>query len=200
MGLLFRMVCLGVLVGVVRKPQPPPFQLKTGDVVFQASKSSRSAMIRAASDSPYSHVGLVEVTDAGAFVIEAIQPVSRTPWETWYARGIDSKFTVIRAKKASPEDLAKVVATAKAWVGRPYDARYRLDDERLYCSELVMKAFAAVGIEAGTLQPISSLTLNAAMRTLAKSRGVDLEQKLVTPASIAVDDDFTTAFSSWAAD
>lgn len=200
MSVLFRMVCLGVLVGVVQEPQPAPFALRNGDVVFQTSKSSRSAIIRAASDSPYSHVGLVEVTDSGVFVIEAIQPVSRTPWETWYARGVDSKFTVIRAKQASPQALAKVVASAKAWVGRPYDARYRWDDERLYCSELVMKAFATIGIEAGQLQTISSLHVTPAILQLAKSRGVNPEQKLVTPASIAVDDDFTTAYSSWAVD
>jgi hypothetical protein len=199
MNVLFRMVCLGVLVFVARKPQPPAIALQTGDVVFQTSKSSRSALIRLASNSPYSHVGLVEVTDGGTCVIEAISPVSRTPWATWYARGVDSKFTVIRAKHATPEGLAKVVEAAKSWVGRPYDAHYRWDDERLYCSELVMKAFKTIGIEAGTLQTVASLHVTEAQLKTAPSMGIDPQQTLVTPASIASDDDFTTVYSSWAA-
>lgn len=201
MGFMFRMVCLGVLVAVVPKPQlqprPRPVALQSGDVVFQTSKSSRSALIRKASASPYSHVGLVEVTDGGIFVIEAIQPVSRTPWASWYARGVGSKFTVIRAKTASKETLAKVVSEAKAFIGRPYDAKYRWDDERLYCSELVTKAFASAGIEAGVQEAIDSLDLSAEELATAPSLGIDVKQTLVTPASIAADDDFETVYSSF---
>jgi len=199
MAFLFRMVCLGVLVSVAPEPQPRPVELKTGDVVFQASKSARSALIRRASDSPYSHVGLVEVTGKGIFVIEAIAPVSRTPWAAWYARGVGSKFTVIRAKHASSESLEKVLAQAKRYLGRPYDARYRWDDERLYCSELVTKAFAAIDVEAGVAEPIESLNLSAEELASAPSMGIDVKQTLVTPASIATDDDFETVYSTFAA-
>ncbi len=201
MGFMFRMVCLGVLVAVVPKPQlqsqARPVALQTGDVVFQTSKSSRSALIRKASASPYSHVGLVEVTPGGIYVIEAIQPVSRTPWATWFARGVGSKFTVIRAKSASKETLAKAVTEAKSFIGRPYDAKYTWGDERLYCSELVTKAFAAVGIEAGLQEPIDSLNLSAEELATAPSLGIDPKQTLVTPASIAADDDFEAVYSSF---
>ena len=66
-------------MGVSAATQPPEVSFQNGDVVLQASKSERSALIRKASRSPYSHVGIVEVANDGVFVIEAIQPVSRTP-------------------------------------------------------------------------------------------------------------------------
>lgn len=198
MNVLLRMMCLSALVAVAQKPQAgTPPDLHTGDVVFQTSKSSRSALIRRATDSSFTHVGLVEVTTGGTFVIEAIEPVSRTPWAAWYARGVGEKITVVRAKNATEEQLQQVVRTAKSWLGTPYDARYQWSDERLYCSELVFKAFNAIGIEAGVMQSISSLTLTPGERTLGPKWGVDSSEKIVTPATIAADDDFETVYSSF---
>ncbi len=98
MGLLFRLVCLGALVGVAEGTQPPEVPLQNGDVVLQASTSDRSALIRRASRSPYSHVGLVEVARDGVFVLEAVQPVSRTPLAAWVKRGEGGWVTVLRPK------------------------------------------------------------------------------------------------------
>ncbi|MDX2011336.1 MAG: YiiX/YebB-like N1pC/P60 family cysteine hydrolase [Myxococcaceae bacterium] len=167
--------------------RPTP-ALRTGDVVFHTSTSSRSALIRKASSSPYSHVGLVEVADDGVFVIEAVQPVSRTPWKRWRARGVGGKVTVMRARDVSAEQLAQVVSAAKAELGKPYDARYRWDDERLYCSELVAKAFSrALGVSLGEQQTVASLNLSKADLELGRSLGVEPQQTLVTPASLAGD-------------
>ncbi len=204
MGSFFRLVCLGVLMSVADKPRsaaPKPtvatYELRTGDVVLQTSKSARSALIRRASASPYSHVGVIDVSADGIGVIEAIQPVSRTSWAVWRARGVDAKVTVIRAKHATPEQLAAVVAAAKATLGRPYDAKYEWGDERLYCSELVTKAFATVGIEAGQQQALSSLHLTDAEVKYAQSLGFSPEHTLVTPASIAADSDFEVVHSDF---
>src|SRR4051794_25660454 len=72
----------------------PP--LHSGDIVLQASQSGMSETIQRATASPYSHVGIVEVTPKGAFVIEAIDPVSRTPFERWRARGQGGHLTIMR--------------------------------------------------------------------------------------------------------
>lgn len=204
MGALFRLLCLGVLMlvsGRPRRPAPlPEVPVKTGDVVLQTSRSSRSALIRRVSQSPYSHVGLVEVAPDGVFVIEAVQPVSRTPWRAWRARGAGGKVTVLRARGLQAEQLEAVVATAKAQLGRPYDARYRWDDEALYCSELVAKAFQrGAGLEVGEQQPVKSLALADGDVALGAQLGVDLEQTLVTPASLARDVHFTTVHTDFAA-
>jgi len=192
MGVLFRLACLTVLMLVSGKPRPgaklAEVPVKTGDVVLQTSRSSRSALIRKASDSPYSHVGLVEVAADGVFVVEAVQPVSRTPWKTWRARGVGGKVTVLRATALDEESLTNVVAQAKRELGKPYDARYRWDDETLYCSELVAKAFErGAKVNVGKQQQVKSLQLSAADLALGPKLGVDPEQTLVTPQSLADD-------------
>jgi uncharacterized protein YycO len=203
MGALFRIACLAVLVTVAGKPrgQATPradIAVKTGDVVLQTSTSSRSALIRKASDSPYSHVGLIEVASDGVFVIEAVQPVSRTPWKAWRARGVGQKVTVLRATTLDDASLRKVVASARKDLGKPYDARYRWDDETLYCSELVAKAFErGAGLQVGTQQVVRSLHLSPADLALGPRLGVDPDQTLLTPASLAEDPRFVVVHTDF---
>jgi hypothetical protein len=77
------LVLLGVLgLGVDEGPQHE-IALRTGDVVFQTSRSAQSRAIQEATASLWSHVGIIEVTTKGTWVIEAVGPVKRTPWRTW---------------------------------------------------------------------------------------------------------------------
>jgi hypothetical protein len=202
MGVLFRMACLTILMLVSGQPQPsskqPQVPVKTGDVVLQASRSRQSALIRQASESPYSHVGIVEVARDGVFVLEAVQPVSRTPWKRWRARGTGGKVTVLRAKGLEASVLSRVVAEAKRELGKPYDALFRWDEEALYCSELVAKAFErGAKLHVGTQQHVKSLKLSAADLALAPSLGIDPEQTLLTPASLAHDRQFVVVHSDF---
>jgi hypothetical protein len=199
MDVLFRLSCLLVLVAVASEPQrhrPAPAarahpSLRTGDVVLQTSGSARSALIQRASGSPYSHVGLVEVTGEGAFVIEAIAPVSRTPFEAWAARGQGHVVTVLRPKGLDEGARRAVIEVARGWLGRPYDARYEWDDQKLYCSELVVKAFArGAHLEVGRQQRVKDLQVTAEDLAWARSLEVDPEQSLVTPGSLAEDPHF----------
>ena len=189
MGILFRLSCLLTLVGVGQVPHEVVFQ--SGDVVLQASKSERSALIRKASRSKYSHVGVVEVAKDGVFVIEAVQPVSRTPIAQWLARGEDQWMTVLRAKGLDAKAQKRVVAEATKELGKPYDARYRWDDARLYCSELVVKAFArGADLSVGRQEQVKSLALGKDELAMAAKLGVSPEQALVTPGSLAEDESF----------
>lgn len=202
MGVLFRMACLSVLMLVAGRPRAAPARaevpVKTGDVVLQTSRSSRSALIRRASASPYSHVGLVEVARDGVFVLEAVQPVSRTAWKTWRARGAGGKVTVLRAKALDARVLRDVVTAAKAELGKPYDARYRWDDEALYCSELVARAFErGAHLTIGAQQQVKALSLSPADLALGPKLGIDPEQTLLTPASLAADAHFEVVHSDF---
>lgn len=191
MGLLFRLVCLGALVGVGDGTQPLDLALQNGDVVLQASTSERSALIRKASRSPYSHVGVVERAQDGVFVVEAVQPVSRTPLAAWVKRGQGGWVTVLRPRALDAAARKRVVAAAKKELGKPYDARYRWDDERLYCSELVVKAFArGAGLSVGKQEVVETLELSDEELALAAKLGVSRSQKLVTPGSLAEDESF----------
>ena len=106
----------------------PPF--RTGDVVLQTSKSPMSLPIREATHSPWSHTGLIEVTEDGVFVLEAIQPVSRTPYEVWRKRGVGGAVKVLRLKDLDPKAAAKSVAWAKSKLGG-YRPDYRRSEARL---------------------------------------------------------------------
>src|SRR4051812_8351341 len=121
----FPAVSLVFLTFVSSLPQSPPF--RSGDVVLQTSRSQLSLPIREATHSPWSHTGLVEVTDQGVFIIEAVQPVSRTPWEKWRARAVGGKVKVLRLKGLDASGAAKSVAWATKMLGRPYDVRFGWD-------------------------------------------------------------------------
>jgi hypothetical protein len=191
MGLLFRTACLFALMGVSSATQPPEVSFQNGDVVLQASQSQRSALIRKASRSPYSHVGIVEVAVDGVFVIEAIEPVSRTPLKVWKERGEGQWLTVLRAKGLDEAAKRRVVRAAKKELGKHYDAKYQWDDEKLYCSELVVKAFArGADLSVGKQEQVKDLALSASELAFAEKQGVARTQTLVTPGSLAEDEAF----------
>ena len=62
-------------------------QLQPGDIIFHVSRSAQSKAIQLATKSPYSHVGVVESGSDGLVILEAVQPVKRTPVGEWIARG-----------------------------------------------------------------------------------------------------------------
>lgn len=203
MGVILRLACLAVLIAVAGKPRsvavaPQPVDVRHGDVVLQTSKSSRSALIRQVTRSPYSHVGLVEVAKDGVFVIEAVQPVSRTPWAVWRQRGAGGRVTVLRPRGLDDPTVRAVVAAAKKELGKPYDARYRWDDETLYCSELVAKAFErGAALQVGAQEQVKSLEVSPELLALGPTLGIDPEQTLLTPASLAKDPHFELVHSDF---
>jgi cell wall-associated NlpC family hydrolase len=166
-------------------------ELRTGDVVFQTSRSRQSAAIQRATRSPWSHVGIVERTPKGVFVLEAIQPVSRTPWERWRRRGTDGRVRVMRARTLDAAAAASVVVAAKRFLGRPYDPWFRWDDGAIYCSELVAKAFErGAGIVLGQRQSVGELAIEGLEAELRRRfGGIPSDLVLVSPASIAEDAD-----------
>ena len=176
-----------LLVHTAAAPVP---QLQSGDLVFHTSRSQQSAAIQAATHSPLSHVGLVEVTARGTFVLEAVQPVRRTPFERWRARGEAGRVLVLRHPAADAAARERVLQEARRHLGKPYDARFGWDDEALYCSELVHKAYArGAGLQLGRLERLGSLDLSVLGPALRERYGarIPLSLELLTPASLAAD-------------
>ena len=183
---------LAWLVGhtAVAAPRGLEERLQTGDVVFHTSRSRQSVAIQEATDSPLSHVGLVEVTPQGVFVVEAVQPVKRTPFAQWKARGVGGRLLVLRPEGLSEAQRGASVKAARDYLGRPYDWRFGWGDDALYCSELVRKAYArGAGVEYGKMEKLGSLRvekLGPALKERYDGK-VPLELELVTPASLAED-------------
>ncbi len=161
-----------------------------GDVVFQKSRSAQSAAIAAATRSEWTHVGIVFVLDGKPFVLEAVQPVKKTPLAEWVARGEGGRVVVKRPKREiAPEALAKMRARGEAMLGRPYDLRFSWDDEKVYCSELVAKVYAEAGVELGEKKRAKDFEVTPLVRERLGKRGIDPEEWIVSPQSIFEDED-----------
>ncbi|TSC29530.1 YiiX/YebB-like N1pC/P60 family cysteine hydrolase [Corallococcus sp. Z5C101001] len=183
-----------------RGAQDVATMLRTGDVVFQTSGSRQSKAIQEATHSPLSHVGLVEVTQEGTFVVEAVQPVKRTPFRQWKERGVKGRLLVLRPEGLDDAAKARAVAEAKRHLGKPYDALFGWGDEAMYCSELVRKAYAAgAGVAYGTMERLGDLDVTGLKREIAERyRGpVPVDLELVTPASLAADARLAVVYSDF---
>ena len=172
--------------------------LRDGDLIFHESSSRQSEMVRALTGSRWTHVGVVFKEKGQAFVFEAVSPVKRTPFERFVARGRDGRYVVKRLRDAdhrlTPEVVAKVRQLGASWLGRPYDLRFRWDDQSLYCSELVYKLFErGAGIRIGVLERAHDMNLDdervqRALRKRFAGSKFDPDETVVTPDSIFNDD------------
>jgi len=62
-----------------KQPAQPSYDLREGDIVFQGNPGDVDDAIRAATDSPFTHCGVVIRIDDEWMVLEAVQPVRLTP-------------------------------------------------------------------------------------------------------------------------
>ena len=165
-------------------------ELRDGDLIFHTSRSAQSLAIQRATHSSYSHVGMVFLRDGKPFVLEAIATVRYTPLAQWTARGAQGEYVVRRLK--APLDARRSAAlrtAAEKFLGRPYDLYFEWSSERIYCSELVWKAYDdALGVELGARQKLRDFDLSdkvvkAKMRERYGSR-VPLDEPVISPAAV----------------
>ena len=134
----------------------------------------------------------MEVSDSGEVsVVEALRVVTRTPWAAWRRRARrGGDVLVLRPRGASPAQRAAAAAAARSFLGRPYDPRFGWDDQRIYCSELVVKAYGrGAGISLGKRERLGDLRLLGIEKAAEQRWGgpVPKDLVLVTPASLAED-------------
>lgn len=160
-----------------------------GDIAFQAlPHNPLNDMIEGATGSAYSHCGILHLAGKEWKVIEAIGPVKETSITAWEMQGRDGHFTIYRLKPKYRDKIPAFIRAAQGYEGRPYDFHYRMDDQAIYCSELVYKAFRqATGEELGRLQKVSELRwqpYEAVIRQLEQGP-VPLDRVLITPRSVS---------------
>ncbi len=167
--------------------------IKNGDLIFQTSLSSQSQAIQLATNSKYSHCGIVYIENGQFYVFEAIQPVKTTPLDKWIARGKDGHYVIKRLKNAdqilTEETLQKMKAVGEKFRGKNYDLTFEWSDDKIYCSELVWKIYQrATGIELGKLQKLSEFDLtNDLVKKKIKERYGDkipTEETVISPDAL----------------
>jgi hypothetical protein len=176
-------------------------ELKDGDLIFQTSRSSQSKAIQLATNSKYSHCGIVFKEGDSFYVFEAVQPVKRTPLAEWIARGEKGEFVVKRLKNAeqtlTPDVIQKMKEIGKGFYGKNYDSAFEWTDEKIYCSELIWKIYKrATGIEIGNLEKLGDFDLsNKVVKQKIKERygeKIPLGELVISPASLFESDKLVT--------
>lgn len=136
--------------------------LRNGDLLFQnldcgAMCDAIEAVTEGYRGMDFSHVGIAEVSGDSVFVIEAIgSAVQRVPLAQFRKRSAHTVW-VGRLRNADTQKGDRVVAYARAQIGKPYDAVFEMNPDRFYCSELVYEAYrrAFRGKEIFSLHPMT---------------------------------------------
>ncbi len=166
---------------------------KEGDIIFQTSKGSLSKAIQLATQSDYSHVGIIFYHENQYVVLEAVQPVKITPLQQWIRRGEREHYVVKRLKNADRILTKSVVSNmkeeGKRYIGKNYDIYFQWSDEALYCSELVWKIYKkTTGLGLGQLKELKEFDLEpfVVKQKLKEHYGQDIPllEKIISPDAI----------------
>lgn len=98
-------------------------------------------MIESEEESIFSHIGLVVVENHEIKVIESYKKVSIVSLEEFLAKTQkDQKVLLLRSFESEAILSRKLLNYYfTSFHNKPYDPQFSMDDEKLYCSELVMK-------------------------------------------------------------
>jgi uncharacterized protein YycO len=178
--------------------------LQDGDVVFQDFPTPQSEAIKLATQSEYSHCGIVFFKDGEPIVWEAVQPVQMTPLDEWIARDSSGHYVVRRLKGAdsllTESGLERMKTAGQQHMGKDYDIYFAWSDEQLYCSELVWKMYSAgVGVELAPLRTLGDYEIShPVVREIMQRRWGDdfpSEEPVVAPGDLYRSDLMETVYS-----
>ena len=164
-----------------------PFQ--NGDIIFHRSTTRQSHAIAAATGSEFTHMGIIFMEDGRPFVFEAVQPVRKTPLSDWIARGRKGHYVIKRLRDTDPLDVSKLRSEVKSFLGKDYDWRFGWSDSRVYCSELVWKAYdRACGLQIGKLKKLADFDLaHALVKKIMEERygsKIPYSMKVISPSDM----------------
>ena len=163
--------------------------VRDGDIIFHTSRSAQSAAIQRATQSPYSHVGVILHREGKPFVFEAIATVRYTPLAEWIARGEGGQYVIKRLKSPlTAGQAAKLRSAASHFEGKPYDLYFEWSNDRIYCSELVWKMYQqAAGVQLGALQKLREFDLtDPVVKTKMRERygsRVPMDEPVISPGA-----------------
>lgn len=175
--------------------------IQNGDIIFQTSQSNQSKAIQLATNSKYSHMGIIYENNGQYFVYEAVQTVKMTPIKKWIDRGENEHYVIKRLRNANQiltnSNLTKMKQIGEKFKGKPYDILFEWSDDKMYCSELVWKIYKhAIDIEIGELEKLSEFDLsNEIVKTKMKERygeNIPMDEKVISPAAMFNSDKLLT--------
>ncbi len=176
--------------------------LRDGDIVFRLGDAramrglfALSRFIATATDSPFSHTGIVAIEDGSPMVYDCSSDGIRLmPFEVWMIDCV-GPMGVKRLKPEHRRHIPGVMAYCRTIFERqvPFDFEFRMDDSAFYCLELTEKAFRSQGLKLSepvligdwehlTSYPITAVLLPHGTR-LALGRPITLDQPVYVPGN-----------------
>ena len=158
-------LCVTACGAVPMETVPPHYSPQEGDLIFQTSKSQQGPLIQIATQSVYSHVGVVYIKNGAPWVFEASSKVKLTPLKDWISRGEGGWYTAKRLRDAdklmTPEARTSLKSAGQKFVGREYDVLFQWSDNKIYCSELVWKLYQeGLGLELAPLRTMGDYSFD----------------------------------------
>ena len=190
----------------IKKNQELTEILKDGDIIFQTSQSKQCEAVRMATNSKFSHCGIIYILKGKKYVYEAVQPVKITPLKDWISRGKHHAVVVKRLKNASEvldgSTLQKMKAYGNQFKNKDYDLYFEWSDTKIYCSELVWKIYKnGANIELCKLESLKSFNLsNSTVKKILVERygnQIPLNEKVVAPSQIIDSDLLETVVDTY---
>jgi len=180
------------------------YQPTEGDILFQSLPNPAGMdlvdAIEGSTNSPYSHCGMVFQEGGDWKVIEAIGPVKITPLKEYVSRGRGGKVWAYRLDESDRKHVPAALAAMRDDLGKPYDPRYRFDDDAIYCSELIWRGWkSATGKELGTAVTLGSLNWKPYQPVIEAIEGrgnLPLDRKMITPRDLAKAKELNLVFPS----
>lgn len=194
------------IVSACAKKDQQSAELRDGDIIFQTSQSQQCEAVRIATNSKFSHCGIIYQIDGKNYVYEAVQPVKITPLEDWITHGKDNAVVVKRLKNAAevltPATLQKMKEYGKQFKNRDYDLYFEWSDKKIYCSELVWKIYKnGANIELCKLESLKNFNLsNPKVKEILAERygnNIPLDEKVVAPSQLVDSDALITVMDTY---
>ena len=126
------------------EPLPSPDSIMEGDLLFVVAMEQNAITLATVHDPaslPIEHVAIAH-RDTSLVVVEAVpgKGVRVAPLDTLLAQG-----EVLVGRLHDRTGVDDMVAAAMRLVGRPYDDLFMLDEQEIYCSELVWLSYVRPG-------------------------------------------------------
>ena len=124
--------------------------IKNGDLIFVGAQTEElsgaiSRVTKISEKTNFDHVGLIEKTSDSIFVLHAA-PMGGSQREEihhFYTCQTEkkNKIVIYRLQKEYQATIPNAITKAKTMLGKPYNWLYILNDDELYCSDFVERAF-----------------------------------------------------------
>lgn len=130
--------------------------IEDGDIVFRRGRDMMSRLVLSQGrDTRYSHVGMVVREGGQLYVVHAMpaegdEPggVRREPMDAFLAAPVAASAGLYRAHGLDAAQRVRIRDYLDTQIGTPFDDAFLLgDDQRQYCTELVIRALRAAGAE-----------------------------------------------------